>query len=314
MRFLAVLNKDGGTLRTADIPGFSKRLEETLKAAGHFVSIEVILGRDIVAALNDAAVSRRHDVVLAGGGDGTVSAAAASLMGKKKALAVLPAGTMNLFARGLGIPLSLDKAVAAFATGEVRAVDIATANGRPFVHQFSIGMHARMVHLRSKMEFASRWGKIRASAKAAYSTLMNPPSMHVELDFGEADFVAKTTSVGITNNLFGEGTLPYAKDPSGGTLGIYVTVAHEKGELIRFLAQAARGKWRDNDQVEIREAEKVRLTIKSRRFRHQCVIDGELLKLERETVLEIHPKALNVLVPGSLTRSPHAISRRESAV
>ena len=106
----------------------------------------------------------RADVVLAGGGDGTVSAAAAALMGKKKALAILPAGTMNLFARGLGIPLSLDAAVEAFADGEVRPVDMASANGRPFVHQFSIGMHAKMVGVRDKMEFGSRLGKMRASA------------------------------------------------------------------------------------------------------------------------------------------------------
>ena len=99
---------------------------------------------EIEAALAKAAASRA-DVVLAGGGDGTISAAAAALMGKKKALAILPAGTMNLFARSLGIPLSLDAAVEAFADGEVRAVDVASANGRPFIHQFSIGMHAKMV-------------------------------------------------------------------------------------------------------------------------------------------------------------------------
>ena len=90
------------------------------------------------------------------------------LMGKKKALAILPAGTMNLFARSLGIPLTLDAAVQSFADGKVQAVDIATANGQPFVHQFSIGMHAKLVHLREKMDFGSRLGKIRASARAAY--------------------------------------------------------------------------------------------------------------------------------------------------
>ena len=101
--------------------------------------------------------------MLAGGGDGTISAAAARLMNSKKALAILPAGTMNLFARGLGIPQTLDAALESFADGEVIAVDMASANGRPFVHQFSIGMHARMVQLRQKMAFGSRLGKMRAS-------------------------------------------------------------------------------------------------------------------------------------------------------
>jgi diacylglycerol kinase family enzyme len=261
-------------------------------------SIEVVSGGEVVRALENAADARGTDVVMAGGGDGTVSAAAACLMGKTKALAILPAGTMNLFARGLDIPLSLDKAIEAFATGETKAVDMASANGRPFVHQFSIGMHAKMVHLRSKMEFGSRWGKMRASARAAYSTLMNPPTIRVELKFGDVELITRTTGIGVTNNLFGERVLPYADDPAGGTLGIYVTVAQRRGELLRFFAKLARGKWRDNEQVEIHEAQEVRLRIKSKRFQHRCVIDGELMPLERETLLEIHPRSLNVLVPA----------------
>ena len=159
MRFIAVLNRDGGTFRTIDLDAFCGRMTETLQKAGHRVDIERVAGRDIEAAIAKAAASRA-DILLAGGGDGTISAAAAALMGKKKALAILPAGTMNLFARGLGIPQSLDAAVEAFATGEIKAIDMASANGRPFVHQFSIGMHAKMVGMRDKMEFASRLGKI----------------------------------------------------------------------------------------------------------------------------------------------------------
>lgn len=298
MRFHAVLNSDGGTLRTIDIDAFTQRISETLGRHGHSVSFEIVTGKDVVPALERAARARKVDVILAGGGDGTISAAAAALMGKKKTLAVLPAGTMNLFARGLGIPAGLDQAIEAYATGEIVSVDMATANGRPFVHQFSIGMHAKMVHLRSKMEFGSRWGKMRASARAAYATLMNPPSLKVELKFADVELVTKTTGIGITNNLFGEGTLPYADDPAGGKLGIYVTIARQRGELLLFVAKLARGKWRDNEQVEIHEAETVTLNILSRRFRHNCVIDGELTRLERETVVKIHPSALNVLVPA----------------
>lgn len=297
MRFLAVLNRDGGTLRTADIDAFRERTIRMLESQGHEVAFEIVHGPEIANALVEAAARRNIDVVLAGGGDGTISAAAAALKGRKKALAVLPAGTMNLFARSLGIPLSLDKAVAAFSGGDVRAVDLASVNGKPFVHQFSIGMHARMVDLRSKMEYASRWGKIRASVKAAYSTISNPPSMRVRIEFGEATLETKTTGIGITNNLFGEGTLPYARDPAGGTLGIYITVAKERHELLRFFAKMAMGKWRNNDQVVIHEAEELTLRILSRRYRKHCVVDGELEKLERETVVKILPKALNVLVP-----------------
>ena len=109
--------------------------------------------------------------------------------------------------------------------------------------------------------------------------------------------MTRTTGIGITNNLFGEGHLPYADNPDGGVLGIYVTVAEQRGELLRFFLNMARGNWRDNEQVEIHQADRVILQVKSREDKFAPVIDGELCKLERETEIKIHPGALRVLVP-----------------
>ncbi len=296
MRFVAVLNKDGGSLRRLDLDAFSARLRDTLESAGHTIDVSIVAGRDLVSVI-DKAASGKAQIVLAGGGDGTVSAAAARLKDSKKALAILPAGTMNLFARSLGIPLSLDAAMASFAHGQIRAVDIATANGHPFVHQFSIGMHASMVDQRSKMEFGSRFGKIGASARAAWNAAMNARPMSVVLTIGDAEITTRTTAIGVTNNLFGEGHLPYADRPDGGVLGIYVTVASERNEIARFLFKMLLGRWRDNEQVEIHQADRVKLKISSRRTKLISVIDGELCKLDRETSIRIHPGALRVLVP-----------------
>lgn len=306
MKFAAVLNRDGGTLRTTDLAAFSDKMRQALETAGHSLSIEIVAGKDVVETLDIAASRRSVDVVLAGGGDGTISAAAARLMGTKKALAILPAGTMNLFARGLGIPQSLDAALNSFADGEIIAIDIATANGRPFVHQFSIGMHAKMVQLRQKMEFGSRLGKIRASARAAWATINNPPAMNVTLSIGEAEIAARITGIGITNNLFGEGHLPYADNPAGGVLGVYVTVARQRAELVKFFFNMARGKWRDNEHVEIHQAGRTVLKIHSGSRKFRAVMDGELVGLERETTIEIQPGALNVLVPASVAEAKAA--------
>lgn len=299
MHFVAILNRDGGTLKTTDLDLFSRRASEILTGAGHTLSVRIVSGSEVEAALDKVVGRSRADVVIAGGGDGTISAAAGRLMGKKKMLAVLPAGTMNLFARGLGVPLTLEEALKAFASGEERRVDVATANGRPFVHQFSVGMHAKMVHLREKMDYGSRFGKIRASTRAAWATLRNPPTIEVSLKIGEAEIVTRTTGIGITNNLFGEGHLPYADHPDGGVLGIYVTVADQRRDLMRLAWNMARGKWRGNQHVEIHQAASVRMTMRSRRQWGKCVIDGELGKLEKTTEIEIHPQALRVLVPAA---------------
>ena len=298
MRFAAVLNRDGGTLRTIDIDAFSERLRHTLEAAGHTVQVDIVPGREVAAALEKAITKRNIDVVLAGGGDGTISTAASLLMNKKKALAILPAGTMNLFARGLGIPQTLDAAMQSFADGEVVAVDIASANGQPFVHQFSIGMHARMVQLRENMDFGSRLGKMRASVRAAWATVKNAPALKVSLTVGKAEIVIRTTGIGISNNLFGEGHLPYADNPAGGVLGIYVSVARRRHHLAKLLLDILRGRLRQSAHVEVHQADRVVLKIHSPTRKFSAVMDGELIRLERETTIEIHPGALNVLVPA----------------
>lgn len=301
MRFAAVLNREGGTLRTTDLDALAGQMRSVLEAWGHRLDIDIVGGGDISAALAEAAGRRGVDVVLAGGGDGTISAAAATMVGGGKALAVLPAGTMNLFARGLGIPTALDAALASFASADVAAVDVATANGRIFVHQFSIGMHARMVRLRQSMGFGSRLGKMRASVQAAWRTINSPRAMQVAMTIGEAEVMTRTTGIGVTNNLFGEGHLPYADNPAGGVLGIYVMAARERGDLARLLFDVARGRWRDSAHLEMHQSNRVVLKIRSGIAGLGAVMDGELVPLERQTTIESLPGALKVLVPSGVT-------------
>ncbi|MBX3532219.1 MAG: diacylglycerol kinase family lipid kinase [Rhizobiaceae bacterium] len=297
MRFLAILNRDGGTLRTLDLDAFEARARDIFRAEGHELRVERVAGREIVDALRKAAKRRGVDVVMAGGGDGTISAAAAALMGTRRPLAVLPAGTMNLFARSLGIPLDLDAAMQTFASGRPHAVDVATANGRPFVHQFSIGMHPELVGRREQAVYKSRFGKMRASAAAALQTLRNPPSLSVKLEMGTTEILARTSSIGVSNNLFGEGHLPYADMPDKGELGIYVARTRRRSDFFRFALHMARGRWDTNPQVEIHRSGEVALTILSSHRGMRAAVDGELCELERRTELKCHAGALQVLLP-----------------
>ena len=299
MRFLVILNRDGGTLRTMDLDAFSTRSSTTLKGEGHSVEIRIVPGDGVTDALGAAAKAENVDVVMAGGGDGTASAAAAALRDTEKVLALLPAGTMNLFARGLGIPLDLDQAVAAFARGRIHAVDVATANGRPFVHQFSIGMHPELVERREQATYSSRLGKIRASVAAAIQTLRNPPSLVVQVKTEGAEIRARTSSIGVSNNLYGEGHLPYADMPDKGELGIYIARTPHRSDFFQFFLHMLRGSWDANPQVEIHSARRTELTILSSHRRMRCAIDGELCDLEKNTRLECHPGALKVLLPDT---------------
>jgi len=91
------------------------------------------------------AVESGVDLVIASGGDGTVTACAAGLAGSGVPLGVLPAGTGNLFARNLGLPLDLDAALAVALTGAERRVDVGVANERLFLVMAGIGIDAAVL-------------------------------------------------------------------------------------------------------------------------------------------------------------------------
>lgn len=303
MNILTVLNRDGGTLRTTDIEELSTHIREAFGDAGHSVDIEVVAGKDIIETL-EAAANADADVVMVGGGDGTISAAASLLHGTDKALAVLPAGTMNLFARSLGIPLNLEEAIEAFASGRIETVDVASANGKIFVHQFSIGMHPRLIQLRDRMKFGSRLGKIRASMQAAFITLRNPPRIHADLKMSHTSVSVVASSIGVSNNLFGEGHLPYADMPDQGHLGVYIARAPKMRNIILFALHMMVGRWRDNPEVEVHKSDVVEISIRPGPHRLRCSMDGELCELEARTELQILPGALKVLLPPQTENPP----------
>jgi len=298
MNIIGVLNRDGGTFRTTDMETFAAKAKDVFEAAGHRFEPRLVAGKELLDALNQAAADA--EVLLAGGGDGTVSAAAAVAYKQGIPLAVLPAGTMNLFARSLGIPLGLDAALEALAKGEVKDVDIATANGRPFVHQFSVGIHPKLVKLRESLTYKSRIGKMFASTRAAIGAIVRPPNFTAELVTGRGVERRRTAGISISNNPFDEGHLPLADSLDRGVLGIYVMKPLTPRTTIGLGWGMLRGKWKSLPQIIDREAREVTVRFPSKKHGAVAVIDGELIKLDNKVNLKIHPGALQVLVPRAV--------------
>ncbi len=297
MRFIGVFNKDGGTFRTLDIAAFAAMAAAVFAERGHSLDCRIVEGRNLIRELERAARSVGIDALLAGGGDGTISAAAASCYRHDTPLAVLPAGTMNLFARSLKVPLALEAALAALAGGEIGRVDIATANGRPFVHQFSVGMHSRLVRIRNELPYRSRMGKIVASVRAATATLSRPLVFDAEVRTLGGIENRRATAIAISNNLLGEGHVPYAEQVDQGVLGVYVVRPMPPAELARLVLSLLVGTWKHHPLVSERQVEQVTLSFPRRKASAKAVIDGELIDLEKRVELKVHRGALQVVVP-----------------
>jgi|CZKT01.1.fsa_nt_gi YegS/Rv2252/BmrU family lipid kinase len=92
-----------------------------------------------------AALAAGVDLVLASGGDGTVTACAAAIAGSGIPLGLIPSGTGNLLARNLGLPLELDQALVVALAGADRPLDVGRANGKAFIVMAGLGFDAKML-------------------------------------------------------------------------------------------------------------------------------------------------------------------------
>jgi YegS/Rv2252/BmrU family lipid kinase len=117
------------------------RVTALLAAAGYddVRAYPVLEGTDLPARI-DQALAAGPDLLIAGGGDGTIGCAAGRVAGTEVTLGVLPLGTANDFARTLEIPGGVDRAVAALVSGRVVDVDLGLVDGRAYLNVASIGL------------------------------------------------------------------------------------------------------------------------------------------------------------------------------
>ncbi|GAK71557.1 diacylglycerol/lipid kinase family protein [Agrobacterium rubi] len=296
MKLVAIFNRDGGTFKTTDMDAYCAHAQKVFSDAGHDIECRLVSGKDIVAEMERTADDKGLDGLIAGGGDGTISAAAGIAWKHGIALGVVPAGTMNLFARSLKLPLDIWQAVDTLAQGHVHNVDIASANGRPFVHQFSAGLHARMVRYRDKMEYASRLGKIRANIRAAIGVVLNPPKFDMEFTVDGVTQHRRACAISASNNEFGQSPLLVADDITQGKLGLYIAEALTPSGVTRLAIDIVRGKLKENAAVTAMAVTEAELHFPRRRHDVRCVMDGELLSMKKDVLLKIHAGELKVIV------------------
>jgi diacylglycerol kinase family enzyme len=285
-----LINRGGGSV------GERKLIEQALAAAGLDCDIQWLEGSGLPKAAK-AAASAGAELVVAGGGDGTISCVAGALAGTKTKLGVLPLGTLNHFARDLGIPAKLEDAAKLLATGKARAVDVADVNGRVFVNNSAIGLYPLMVLDREAQQAHLGRSKRWAMAIAAARTLFRFSHRRLTLTVNDRTAVVDTPLLFVGNNAY-KMDLPGAGTREALDRGeLFVVVLRRKSRLGFCLAsvRALFGRSRADDVVRIDGVE----TLKVGSSRHHLAVslDGESVHLKPPLVYRIRPKALNVIAP-----------------
>ncbi len=296
-RIAAFLNTGSGTFQMLELDRVQDMLERAFGQKGYDLTVYTGGGAELIAGMKEHTEAGDFDILLAGGGDGTVSAAADTAWRNGKTLAVLPGGTMNLYARALNIPLDVELAINALANGRIRNSDIATANGDPFVHQFSVGLHPRMIRKRNSLPYQSRVTKMLASARAFWETIAHMPTCGVTIELDGRRIERQLSALSVSNNLFGSTAPPYAEKLDGGELGVYMAGKLTWQKALVLGADLLIGQTPNNPDLDIQTAKRVKLTVHEKPHGSQCVRDGELYDLPDEITIELHARELSVLVP-----------------
>lgn len=292
---IVVLNKGAGSGH-----GGERETELTNLFLSHGVEIGIVFlgeGADVGALLAQAGAAPDATVV-AGGGDGTISAVAAELAGTGRTLGVLPLGTLNHFAKDLGIPLDLPGAVETAARGSVRGVDVGEVNGRVFVNNSGLGLYPRIVSKREEEQKSKGTGKWPAFARATVDAFRYYPFLHLRIHLDGEERALKTAFIFVGNNEYEVAGLSFGGRAclNSGKLGFYLANRTGRLGILRLACRALFGRVDEAPDFERFCVDEIRIQSGKRSL--LVATDGEVTRMRTPLHYRIRPGALRVLVPA----------------
>ncbi len=295
MARIPVLINRGGGAASRD-PKVGENVAKALRDAGVDGDVESIGGGD--CAVRCAAIAERGDrLVIVGGGDGTVSAAASALVGTGTVLGILPLGTLNHFARDLGIPTELGEAAKLIAAGASRRVDVAEMNDRTFINNSAIGLYPLMVIDRDLQRRRLGRSKKLAMIVASARTLARFGHQRLTLTVNDEKERVDTPLLFVGNNDYrlDLGAPGQRESLEDGQLCVMVMRKKTRRGLIAASIRALFNRTRDDDMEKIDGVE--RLRVASGRSVIPVSLDGEVLGAAPPLDYRIRKGALQVIAP-----------------
>jgi len=290
-----LLNHRGGRAQRARV---REQLVRCLRELGiEAVVHEVRAGEEITALARQAVLSGERTVVAAGG-DGTVGAVAAALVDTEATMAVLPVGTLNHFAKELGIPLELEAAVEIALTGAIRAIDVGEVNGRVFVNNSSLGLYPAIVFERERLRRRG-WSKWLAMAWASLGVPRRFPSLSVCLEAGGAEVRVVTPFLFVGNNEYLVEGFRFGRRNSLDQGRIWIFVAPPASSRWRAVRLTLRALFkRDRRDRDFNAFQTRELRVETTREQVRVALDGEIFRVPPPLRYRSRPLALRVRVPA----------------
>ena len=294
MNVVVLLNAAAGSVRGA--PDLPLRVTEAFAKAGAKADVRAVPPDELPLEAR-AAMVRKVDAVVAAGGDGTLATIAAALAGTGMPMGVLPLGTLNHFAKDIGVPLDLEAAAAAIVNGVPRDVDIGEVNGHVFLNNSSLGLYPRMVRLREERGHHHRIGKIVATFWAGIAALKQFPTLAVRVHAGRETKARRTPVIFVGNNRYQSSFLKPASREAidRGELSLFIANWTGRLGILRLATRALFGRLDAAKDFEVSTVTEV--WVHTRKRVVSVATDGELTRMRTPLHYIVRPRCLRILVP-----------------
>ncbi|MBN3887551.1 MAG: lipid kinase [Nostoc sp.] len=233
------------------------------------------------------------DLVIIGGGDGTLNAAVDALIETQLPLGILPLGTANDLARTLGIPNSLNEACRIIADGHLHRIDLGCVNGKHFFNVASMGLSVKITQRLTK-EVKRRWG-VFAYAATALQVILEARPFTAQIAINGEVVHVKTVQIAVGNGRYYGGGMAVADDATidDQRLDLYSLEIEHWWQMILLLPAMRQGQhihWQNVRSLQGQEIE-----VHTRKPR-PINTDGEITTYT-PAHFRVIPKAIGVLVP-----------------
>jgi YegS/Rv2252/BmrU family lipid kinase len=251
------------------------------------------------------AVKRGVHAIIASGGDGTLSAAAAAVVGTNIPIGIISRGTANAFASAMALPVTLEDACQTILQGTTKVVDAALCNGKPMVLLAGIGFEAEVVE-KADRQTKNRFGTL-AYIMAGLQQLQKFEQFEATIETDEKIITVAAGAVTIANAA--PPTSFLAQGPAGiiyddGLLDLTVVAPTNTAGAIasayHLLQTAFRGDAAERDDIGYLRARRLKVSANPPQ---KVVVDGEIIGTTPVEV-ECVPGGLTLIVPGTQDAQP----------
>lgn len=290
---------------------FREQVEKTLQRDGWTETLWLeTSAEDPGRAMTRQAVDAEADLVIAAGGDGTVRIVADGLAGTGIAMGLIPAGTGNLLARNLDLPLEEAAAIEVAFAGHTRTIDLIrlTVDDHPpehFAVLAGIGVDA-MIMDETDPELKDKIGVGAYFVAAAKALKRLPFRFKIKLDDHRTrrrrSMICAIANVG---KLQGNLVLVPGASPDDGLLDVYIASPHRITHWVKLALRLITRRPKKDDQVDQAQAKVVRVKLYGE---ENYQLDGDVVGVGTRLTAEVRPGALTVCVPAPETAEEQATS------